>query len=130
MTRRCKIAFVSTGPQLDPPGEPQHRNWLPLAIAASVAVVAVLSVQRLDRSVPGGTAPAVARQQPAAAPAQAQFAQVNAVQNQDSGMTGQRQQEFSPRLSSYLVNHSEYKTSLGMQGMLPYVRIVGYESDQ
>ena len=38
MTHRCKIAFVSTGPQLTPPAEPQHRNWLPLAIAASVIV--------------------------------------------------------------------------------------------
>ncbi len=38
ITRRCKIAFVSTGPQLTPPSEPQHRNWLPLIIAASVIV--------------------------------------------------------------------------------------------
>ena len=38
MTRRCKIAFVSTDPQLNPPGESQRRNWLPLAIAASVIV--------------------------------------------------------------------------------------------
>jgi hypothetical protein len=37
-SRRCKIALVSTGPQLVPPPEPSERNWLPLAIAAAVVV--------------------------------------------------------------------------------------------
>ena len=30
-------------------------------------------------------------------------------------------------LDPYLVNHNEYAASRGMQGMLPYVRIVGHE---
>jgi Protein of unknown function (DUF2393) len=34
----CKIAFVSSGPQLTPPSQPRERSWLPLAIAASVVV--------------------------------------------------------------------------------------------
>lgn len=33
----------------------------------------------------------------------------------------------SSRLNSYLVNHNEYRTHSGMQGMLPYVRIVTYD---
>ena len=32
------------------------------------------------------------------------------------------------RLNSYLVNHNEY--SNGMQGVLPYARIVGYDNEQ
>jgi len=35
---------VSTGPQLIPPAEPQERNWLPLAIAAAVVLVAAFGL--------------------------------------------------------------------------------------
>ncbi len=35
----CKIAFVSSGPQLTSP-QPRERNWVPLAVAASVMVTA------------------------------------------------------------------------------------------
>jgi hypothetical protein len=31
-------------------------------------------------------------------------------------------------LDAYLVNHNEYSVNGGMQGMLPYVRIVGQDS--
>jgi hypothetical protein len=31
------------------------------------------------------------------------------------------------KLDIYLVNHNEYTVNHGMQGMLPYVRIVGHE---
>ena len=39
-------------------------------------------------------------------------------------------QEDNGKLAPYLVNHNEYSVSSGMHGMLPYVRIVGYESRQ
>jgi sigma-E factor negative regulatory protein RseA len=32
------------------------------------------------------------------------------------------------RLNGYLVQHNEYAASSGVQGVLPYVRIVGYDS--
>lgn len=32
------------------------------------------------------------------------------------------------RLNSYLVNHNEYASMNGVHGVLPYVRMVGYES--
>src|SRR6185437_11244256 len=35
-----KISFVSFGLQLDPPTQPSGRNWLPLAIAVAVVVIA------------------------------------------------------------------------------------------
>lgn len=35
------------------------------------------------------------------------------------------------RLNSYLVNYNEYRTTRsGMQGMLPYMRIIAYENDK
>lgn len=37
----CKIAVVSSGPELIRPPEKSERNWLPMAIAAGVVVVVV-----------------------------------------------------------------------------------------
>ena len=79
-----------------------------LAVAASVAVVAVLSLQSIRQESPSAT-PAVA-----SAPAASDYIRAKAV--------------TSPaRLQSldvYLVNHNEYAVN---RGMLPYVRLVGHE---
>ena len=78
-----------------------------LALAASVATVAIVGVRSLDSDV----APAT---------------QV-ASSTQTSGISGNRwnvSPEVEARLNGYLVNHSEY-VGYGMQGMLPYARIVG-----
>ena len=55
----CKIAFVSSGPQLTPPAQPRERNWLPLAIAAAavIAVGVVLLVVYSHRGGPKATPP-------------------------------------------------------------------------
>ena len=34
------------------------------------------------------------------------------------------------RFGRYLMNHSEYRTNTGMQGMLPYVRIIAVEPEE
>lgn len=90
-----------------------------LAIAASVAVVAVLTVQQLQPA--GGNSPIVA-----SAPvtdARGGYARV------DEGQGQQRLASQAPDyLNQYLVNHNEYAASSGIRGMLPYVRIVGYDS--
>jgi hypothetical protein len=33
------------------------------------------------------------------------------------------------RLSGYLVNHSEYAANRAVQGVMPYVRIVGFDNE-
>ena len=88
-----------------------------VAVAASVAVVAVLSLQ------------SVREQDPAAIPA------VASTPAQDDCLRAAR----APQLASgpgiargldvYLVNHNEYAVNRGMQGMLPYVRLVGGEGN-
>jgi sigma-E factor negative regulatory protein RseA len=85
-----------------------------LAIAATVATVAVLTIQQSD--VNNGTAPtqvASASTDPVA---------VHNVSNplRSAPMDSAAQ----TKLSSYLVNHNEYSVSSRMQGMLPYTRIV------
>jgi sigma-E factor negative regulatory protein RseA len=94
-------------------------------IAASVALVAVLSVSSL-RNTETQPVPALATGQPAAA------SDTAVTQVSESG--GERWERLDPRidqrLSGYLVNHNEYAASRGVQGVMPYVRIVGYNTSE
>lgn len=90
-----------------------------LAVAASVAVVAVTALQTSREDT---TDPATAV---ATVPADSGF-----IRAEDSALAVAP--ESGPRtrkgqLDLYLVNHNEYAASRGMQGMLPYVRIVGHD---
>ena len=90
-----------------------------LAIAASVAVVAVLSLQSVRQESPSATATM------ATAPVTDEFIRTdgalllaNSHANPSAG---------AQNLDVYLVNHNEYAVNRGMQGMLPYVRLVGHD---
>ena len=85
-----------------------------LAIAASVAVVAVLSLQSVRQQAP--TAPVVAT-----APENADY-----IRARETGQPA-NQPQVEKKLDIYLVNHNEYAVNRGMRGMLPYVRLVGHE---
>ena len=89
-----------------------------LAVAASVAVMAVTALQTSRVEMPAPEAVATV-------PADSGF-----IRSQDSALavapeTGSRTR--NSQLDIYLVNHNEYAASRAMQGMLPYVRIVGHD---
>ncbi len=86
-----------------------------LAVAASVAVVAVLSLQQVGPDASGSGAIPMA--QAPAVPATL----VRAPQDNSAATAAQ--------LNQYLVNHNEFAAGTGVRGMLPYVRIVGFDSD-
>ncbi len=105
------------------------RWWRPLAglaVAASVALVAVLSVTSL-RTETGAGQPQLAATQPLN-PTVASVAQVNDVPADDRW--ARLDPHIDKRLSGYLVNHNEYAASRGVQGVMPYVRIVGYDTNE
>ena len=90
-----------------------------LAIAASVAVVAVLSLQSVRQEVPSATsaiATAPVTDESAGTDVAPLFA--NTPEYSSTGAQG---------LDVYLANHNEYAVNRGMQGMLPYVRLVGHD---
>ena len=89
-----------------------------VAVAASVAVVAVLSLQSVREQDPVAV-PAVA-----ATPAQDDYIRAAGSPQLASGAPG-----MARGLDVYLVNHNEYAVNRGMQGMLPYVRLVGGEGN-
>jgi negative regulator of sigma E activity len=84
-----------------------------LAVAASVAVVAVVSLQTMHQ------------QDPAATPSIATAPDVdNYIRAENAPAPVAR----TRGLDAYLVNHNEHAVNRGMQGMLPYVRIVGQDA--
>jgi sigma-E factor negative regulatory protein RseA len=89
------------------------------AIAASVAALAVFAV----RSLPTATVPAQT-QQLASVAAAPQYPR-------DQGTRWDRTQpEVAARLNAYMLNHSGHAETAGMQAVIPYVRIVGYDVGQ
>lgn len=83
-----------------------------VAVAASVAVVAVVSLQ------------AVRQQDPAATTSVATAPTVDSYIRAENAPTPVAQ---TRGLDVYLVNHNEFAVNRGMQGMLPYVRIIGQD---
>ena len=92
-----------------------------LALAASVAAIAIASVQWLSR--PAST--------PVASLAAVQPAPNNIVR---AGATREDVKQKTPEpevetaLNAYLMEHNEFASSAGIGGMMPYVRVVGYDN--
>jgi sigma-E factor negative regulatory protein RseA len=105
------------------------RWWKPVAglgVAASVALVAVLAVSSLRTDNSTAPEPTLASSQPPAP------VDITVTRASDPG--GDQWERLDPRidkrLSGYLVNHNEYAASRGVQGVMPYVRIVGFETSE
>ena len=105
-----------------------------LAVAASVAAVAILGIQNYQQDenrlegqtlqielVSSNTAPieyGVPVQPRVAAEAAATVRPV------------QLQIQTDSRISRYILNHSEYQSNMGVQGMTPHIRLVATESPE
>lgn len=87
------------------------------AIAASVAAVAIAGVQFLNRPDTG----------PAVSVAVNQPAPENIIR---AGNTrwDRKEPETESALNHFLVEHNEFASSSGIGGMMPYVRVVGYDN--
>lgn len=89
-----------------------------LALAASVAAIAILGVQRLNQ--PESNAALLAANKPASQ------------QIIRSGTTRWDTKEPGAEnaLNAYLVEHNEFASASGIGGMMPYVRVVGYDNEK
>jgi sigma-E factor negative regulatory protein RseA len=88
-----------------------------LALAASVAVMAVVTIQSARQESVPTVAPV------ASIPPETGYMRVR----DEPGAIMEPPVDQKQKLDIYLVNHNEYTVNHGMQGMLPYVRIVGHE---
>jgi len=93
------------------------RFWKPIAgiaVAASVALVAVLAVTTTHNNSSGVPVVAVTDTAP----------RVALVSDARESRWDRIEPQVEKRLSGYLVNHSEYAASRGIQGIMPYARVV------
>jgi len=86
------------------------------ALAAAVAVVAIIGVQQQASDEAGDAGLQSAAVEPVSELRQAESAVAEAPVDQELVRRA--------RLNRYLVNHNEYSAASGMQGLLPYTRIV------
>lgn len=129
--------------ELNPPKQPSRAPIAGLAIAASVAVLAVMVLlNRGPGKLPADFAPAgfeVAETQPITTPAvlAPQPVNVAAVSRPTpvNSLTAAPAAAMVPvgaydqRLNGYLVNFNEQRSRRGVPGVHPYVRIVGFEAE-
>ena len=112
----------------------RQRRWLKpitgVAVAASVALVAVLTVTSVNDST-SDAVPVLATSADAVAPVVAP-APVIARFGEPAGEAqwDRLDPSIDKRLSGYLVNHNQYATSRGVQSVMPYVRIVGHDTSE
>lgn len=115
IAKRVQQAIAGDTPMETPRSEHWWKPLAGLAVAASVALVAVLAVT-------------TAHNEDAGAPVVAATETIPAGTTLASDAPAQRWDRIEPqvekRLSGYLVNHSEYAASRGFQGVMPYARVV------
>ncbi len=100
-----------------------------LALAASVAGVAVIGVQQMTATTEQAQPLSAASINAAEQVLGSQLVAGN-TQNAETPELEVDLAEHQRRLNSYLVNYNAQRTSLGMPGVNPYVRIVGFESEK
>lgn len=88
-----------------------------LAIAASVAVLAVLTLHQPQQPVPGSVVPA-AGEPPATTPL---------LEPRQADFSGVRSPELQDQLRSYLLNHSEH-AGARLRGVMPYVQLAAQDT--
>lgn len=127
-------ASLENEPSILAPASNTIRNQLVkpaigFAIAASVTVAVILGVKQSGVGPASSTpAPTTVAANQTETPAVVRVTAEPAIQNpsQDYKATANAQ----TRLNRYLVNHNEYRSNAGVQGMLPYVRIVAHEVEE
>ena len=104
------------------------------AIAASVATLAVIGIQRMEPNNVNSPAPTIAAA-PAATPVPATattapvFASTVAETSPAPPELSHATHPAQRRFNSYLVKFNEQRSTVGVPGVNPYVRIVGFESE-
>ena len=114
-----------------PHASPQYlKPVIGFAIAASVTFVAIMGVRQTGIEPVASPVPAVASVQPVITnhPAATVVATHPVIQEQHEPLA--MPVDAESRLNRYLVNYNEYRSNSGMQGMLPYVRIVAHEVEE
>lgn len=97
-----------------------------IAVAASVAAVAVFSVQTLNRDPSLPSAQQMAQIPVVNMGNEAVMQVAGNASDMARPLPAQTLRRFDPRLNQYLVDHNQLAARAGFQGVMPYARIVAY----
>ena len=102
------------------------------AIAASVAAMAILSLQQNGDDQAETALPQIAKQVTVPAASDSQYVFPASADRVETRQVKPVQQTGSnSRMNSYLVNYNEYRTThTSMQGLIPYVRVIAHENNE
>ena len=113
---------INNEPTVLAPQRRQQRPWVKqvagVAIAASVTGIAVIGIQQMSGVDSVAAVQPVAQQQ--------EYIRMKPTLVAQKKEASQKNES----LDRYLVNHNEYSANSGIQGVLPYVRIVGHKAGQ
>lgn len=126
---RVEIATEPTVLAPQRQGRPMLRPVAGFAIAASVAAMAVFGIRQMTSEQQLDAAPAVAVSAPLAGGDALLAAETRRIEADPVVDPVEETFHSQRRLNSYLVKFNEQRSSLGVPGVNPYVRIVGFESD-
>lgn len=111
-------AEPALAPSMAARGALWRRPAVGVGLAASLALVTVVMMR--GQGEPGEAAIAAAQQAPEAP--------VAMVADGAPGSQPGQQADWQAKLNEYLVNHNEYASMASVPGVLPYVRMVGYDT--
>lgn len=136
-TEPALLAPAALPPRVTQAPPQRRRPWAVAAALAAIGVTGLLLALRAPPPTPADLplAAAPTTQAPSLAPVAALAPGAGGaapvVHWDDTGTpsaTAPGNSEFQRRLNSYLVNFNEQRSNLGVPGVHPYVRIVGFES--
>ncbi|MGY8815193.1 MAG: sigma-E factor negative regulatory protein [Gammaproteobacteria bacterium] len=103
-----------------------------MAIAASVAALAILGIQQYqtnDLNLPAVNQTAQIQQlQPQ--PSNLNFGVQVSVPDRQAAQPIRRDMQSDLRISRYILNHNEYQSNVGVQGVTPHVRLVTTDTNE
>ena len=125
------VVAIAQTQDLPPAIATKTSYWPRIALAASVALAAVLTVIAVRELAPSASAPQIAQAPVVTNNTDRIVVAGQSTQASDPGARtrltwNDPRPDVAARLNGYLLNHSQYQ-STGVQGMLPYARVVGYE---
>lgn len=148
LAARVRASVADEPTVLAPRGRRRWRHWgahagrqvAGLAVAASVTVAVVMVAWQPEGAGPGqaatdplsaerGEVPARGEESRLAASSGDGVARVVAGGESDARGSAPGTPRGGAALERYLINHSEYSSSASVQGMLPYMRVVGHSAE-
>ncbi|MGK0297844.1 MAG: sigma-E factor negative regulatory protein RseA [Gammaproteobacteria bacterium] len=103
-----------------------------MAIAASVAVIAILGIQQYQsNNLPSENQTAQIQQlQLQSQPSNLNFGVQGSVPDVQTARPVRMEMQSDLRINRYILNHNEYQSNVGVQGVTPHIRLVTTDTNE